>query len=321
MADSDSSIRRHRRLPPLAALRAFEAAARHLSFRKAAEELAVTPTAVSHQIRLLEAVLGRALFVRHVRRVALTAAGERLYPVFRDGFDSFEQAISALDPQSQRKAVTLTAPTLFTARRLLPALDAFRSAHPGFDLRLHAADEVVDLHAGLADIAVRYGPGPFPRLVAEPLMSERFGVLCSPRLGLCHPDDLRTAVLIHTEWKRPGMAPDWQRWRRLSGATGLAIGEGPRFTDDGHALQAAIAGHGAVIASLVLARPEIEAGMLFQPFGPEIVGETYHIVATPENIACADVRAVRDWLADHVSGETPLRENRKPILGRSGGPE
>lgn len=299
-------MRRRRRLPPLAALRTFEAAARHLSFRKAAEELAVTPTAVSHQIRLLEAVLGMALFVRHVRRVELTAIGQRLYPVLRDGFDSFEQAISALSPQSQRKAVTLTAPMLFTARRLLPALGAFRAVHPSFDLRLHAADEVVDLHSGLADIAVRYGPGPFPGLTAAPLLAELFGVLCSPRLGLSHMDDLREAVLIHTEWKRSGMAPDWQRWTRLSGMADLAIGEGPRFTDDGHALQAAIAGHGVVIASLVLARPEIEAGLLIQPFGPEIAGETYHIVATPENMACADVRAVRDWLAGHISGEPTM---------------
>lgn len=99
------------------------------------------------------------------------------------------------------------------------------------------------------------------------------------------------------------MAPDWSRWAQLSKVTGLAIEEGPRFTDDGHALQAAIAGHGAVIASLVLAKPEIETGLLVQPFGPEIAGETYHVVATVENMACADVRAVRDWLAEHISGE------------------
>ncbi|WP_455405294.1 LysR substrate-binding domain-containing protein [Rhodopseudomonas parapalustris] len=304
MAEYDSPMRR-RRLPPLAALRAFEAAARHLSFRKAAEELAVTPTAVSHQIRLLEETLGVALFVRHVRRVDLTELGQRLYPVLRDGFDSFEKAILALNPQSRRKAVTLTAPMLFAARRLLPALGAFRLTYPAFDLRLHAADELIDLQSGLADIAVRYGPGPFPGLVAEPLLSERFGILCSPRLGLSGPDDLREAVLIHTEWKRPGMAPDWKRWTRLAGMTGLPIGEGPRFTDDGHALQAAVAGHGVAIASLILAKPEIEAGLLVQPFGPDIAGETYHIVATPENMACADVQAVREWLSKQY-GPLPI---------------
>lgn len=287
---------RHRRLPPLAALRAFEAAARQLSFRRAAEELAVTPTAISHQIRLLEAALGMALFVRQVRRVALTDAGQRLYPTLRDGFDAFERAILDLSQQSRRKAVTLTATTLFTARRLLPALGRFRSEHPAFDLRLHASDEAVDLHAGSADVAVRYGAGPFDGLVAEPLLAERFGVLCSPHLGIANADDLKRATLIHTEWKRPGLAPDWRRWVRLAGARDLAVEEGPRLTDDGHALQAAVAGHGVVIASLVLARPEIDAGLLVHPFGPEIEGETYHILATPENAACADVKAVCTWL-------------------------
>ncbi|MEH2510264.1 LysR family glycine cleavage system transcriptional activator [Nitrobacteraceae bacterium AZCC 1564] len=239
-----------------------------------------------------------ALFVRHVRRVALTEAGKRLYPALRDGFDAFELAIADLSPQSRRKAVTLTATTFFTARRLLPALGVFRSNHSGFDLRLHASDELVDLHAGLADIAVRYGEGPFDGLIAEPLLSERFGILCSPHLNVVNPDDLKRATLLHSEWKRPDMAPDWHRWVRLAGMTDLAFDEGPRFTEDGHALQAAIAGHGVVIASLVLAKPEIEAGLLVHPFGPVIQGKTYHVVTTPENIACADVRAVREWLKE-----------------------
>ncbi len=261
----------------------------------------MTPTAISHQIRLLEDTLGLALFARHVRRVALTEAGLRLYPTLRDGFDAFERTLTELSPQTRRKAVTLTATMLFTARRLLPALGAFRARHPEFDLRLHASDEAVDLASGLADIAVRYGAGPFPGLVAEPLLAERFGVLCSPQLGLSHPDDLRRTTLLHTEWKRPDMAPDWRRWTRLAGITDLAIDQGPRFTEDGHSLQAAIAGHGATIGSLVLARPEIEAGLLVHPFGPVIEGEIYHVVATPENMACADVQAVRDWLKETVS--------------------
>ncbi|WP_342109633.1 LysR substrate-binding domain-containing protein [Methylobacterium sp. SI9] len=299
MAESPSSLRR-RRLPPLAALRAFEAAARHLSFRRAAAELGVTPTAISHQIRLLEATLGLALFVRAVRRVALTAAGQWLYPALRDGFDAFERGLADLSPQTGRKAVTLTATTLFTARRLLPALGAFRAQHPSFDLRLHASDALVELDGGVADIAVRYGAGPFPGLVSEPLLSERFGVLCAPSLGLSVPEDLRRATLLHVDWTQPSLAPDWRRWARLAGLTGLAVDAGPRLTDDGHGLQAAVAGHGVVVASLVLAAPEIEAGLLVHPFGPVIPGETYHVAATPETMACADIRAVRDWLRNSV---------------------
>lgn len=301
MNENGSPIARRRRLPPLAALRAFEAAARHLSFRRAADELAVTPTAISHQIRLLEETLGQALFARHVRRVALTEIGFRLYPTLRDGFDAIDRAIAELSPQNRRKAVTLTATTLFTARRLLPALGTFRANHPEFDLRLHAADEVVDLTSGLADIAVRYGPGPFEGLVAEPLLSERFGVLCSPQLGLSHPSDLKRATLLHTEWRRRDRAPDWHRWIKLAGVTDLAIDVGPRFTEDGHNLQAAVAGHGATIGSLVLASPEVEAGLLVNPFGPVIEGDAYHVVATAENLACADVQAVRGWLKETVA--------------------
>lgn len=301
MNESNSSISRHRRLPPLAALRAFEAAARHESFRRAADELAVTPTAISHQIRLLEEILGLALFVRRTRQVALTEAGLRLYPTLRDGFDSFARTIAELRPRTGRVAVTLSATTLFTARILLPALGSFQAQHPDYNLRLHASDEVADLAAGMADIAVRYGAGPFAGLAAEPLLTDRFGVLCSPRLGLSAPADLRHTILLHTEWKRRAGAPDWRHWAQLAGMDDLRVAEGPRFTEDGHALQAAIAGHGAAIASLVLARAEIEAGLLVNPFGPVIEGATYHVVATPEALAGADVRAVCDWLKGIVA--------------------
>ncbi|WP_231732828.1 MULTISPECIES: LysR substrate-binding domain-containing protein [unclassified Sphingopyxis] len=293
---------RNRKLPPLAALRAFEAAARHLSFQRAAGELAVTPTAISHQIRLLEDVLGLALFTRQVRQVALTEAGERLYPTLRDGFDAFDRALADLTPGSRRAAVTLTATIQFTARRLLPALGSFRERFPDFDLRLHSSNEPVDLAAGLADVAVRYGRGPFDGLVGRPLFSERFGLLCSPKLGLAGPEDLARATLLHVEWRQPANASDWRRWARLAGMDGLAVDEGPRFSSDDHAVQAAVAGHGIMIGSLILARPEIDAGLLVHPFGPVIEGESYHMLATPANMACADVRAVCAWLVESVAG-------------------
>ena len=293
---------RNRKLPPLGTLRAFEAAARHLSFRKAADELGVTPTAISHQIRLLEDVLGLALFIRQVRQVALTDVGERLYPTLRDGFDSFDRALADLAPAPRRAAVTLTATMQFTARRLLPALGSFRERFPDFNLRLHSSDEPVDLTAGLADVAVRYGRGPFDGLVGQPLFSERFGLLCSPKLDLSGPEALARATLLHVEWRRPANAPDWRRWARLAGMEGLAVDEGPRFSSDDHALQAAVAGHGVAIGSLILARPEIEAGLLVHPFGPVIEGDSYHMLATPANMACADVRAVCAWLVESVAG-------------------
>jgi LysR family glycine cleavage system transcriptional activator len=285
-----------RKLPPLPALRAFEAAARHLSFRKAAEELAVTPTAVSHQLRLLEATLGLPLFHRHVRRVSLTQAGARLYPVLRDGLDAFARAIAELYPQSRRSAVTVSATTLFTARRLIPALGAFQARWPEFALRLHASDEAVDLRGGDADLAVRYGAGPFPGLVSESLCRERFGVVCSPALGLGGHADLAGAVLIHSEWRRRDLQPDWERWAAAAGIAGLDLQAGLRFTDESHAIQAALAGQGVAVTSLLLVEDELSRGLLVQPFGPVIEGYHYHVLATPETMARAEVEAVRDWL-------------------------
>jgi LysR family glycine cleavage system transcriptional activator len=296
MRSNNSSVSQGRRLPSLAALRAFEAAARHLSFQKAAQELFVTPTAISHQIRELESSLGMPMFQRHIRRVSLTPAGRQLFPVLKQGFDAIAQAIADLYPQSRRSAVTVTAGTLFTARRLIPALGSFQEDHPGFQLRVHASEDIVDLDSGIADVAVRYGTGPFPGLVSEPLCRERFGVVCSPALGLDAPQDLKAATLIHAEWRRGDYQPSWRKWCELAGMNGLDLEAGLTFTDDSHAIQAAIAGHGAAIASLPLVADELARGVLVHPFGPVLEGEHYHFVTTGENAACEDVRAVQDWL-------------------------
>ncbi|HEV2672939.1 MAG TPA: LysR substrate-binding domain-containing protein [Aliidongia sp.] len=294
---------KQRRLPPLAALRAFEAAARHLSFRKAAAELAVTPTAISHQIRILETDLGLTLFDRHIRRVSLTAAGRALFPPLRDGFAGFARAIDGLYPQVRRVAVTLTATPLFTERLLIPSLGIFRARYPDFEIRLHASEAAVDLQGDVADAAVRYGTGPFPGLVAHPLGDERFGVLCSPTLGLVVPADLRRVTLLHAEWHRQTeRTPDWRRWAREAGADWLDVAAGPRFTDESHAIQAAIAGQGAVIASPLLLRDALASGVLVQPFGPLLQGDGYHFVATPGNMACADVVALRRWIQEDCLG-------------------
>lgn len=304
MDSNNSSVSHGRRLPSLAALKAFEAAARHLSFQKAARELFVTPTAVSHQIRELESSLGMPMFQRHIRRVTLTPAGQQLFPVLRQGFDAFAQAIAGLYPASRRSAVTVTANTLFAARRLIPALGGFQRDHPQFQLRLHASDDIVDLDSGVADVAVRYGAGPFPGLVSEPLCRERFGVVCSPTLGVQTLEDLKGATLIHAEWRRGDYQPTWRKWCALSGLEGMDLEAGLTFTDDSHAIQAAIAGHGVAIASLPLVGDELARGVLVQPFATALEGEYYHFVTTVGNAACEDVQAVRDWLRSVQAPET-----------------
>ena len=298
-----SSINTKRKLPPLATLRAFEAAARHLSFRKAAAELGVTPTAISHQIRLLEDTLGQPMFTRHVRRVSLTEGGTLLYPVLRDGFDAFDRTLAQICKTRARATVVLSATRLFAARLLVPALGRFAEAQREIDLHLHASDLLVDLAAGEADLAIRYGGAPFNGLVAERLMLEQTGVLCSPALDVTVPDDLRRVPLLHAEWISPSAGPDWAAWAHAAGMTDLPVTAGPRFTDDSHALQAAIAGHGAVISSLVLAAPDLASGLLVQPFGPMIAGKDYHVVSSPAAAARPEVGAVWEWLRTLASWE------------------
>jgi LysR family glycine cleavage system transcriptional activator len=278
----------NRRRLPLGGLRAFEAAARLTSFRLAADELGVTPTAISHRIRDLEETLGLKLFERQVRKVVLTAAGRRLLPVLRDGFDAFAETLRGLKPDT---AVTLSTPVAFAARRLLPCMTAFRATHPDVQLRLHASDDPVDLRSGAADLAIRYGHGPFPGLVAERLFDESFAPVCSPKLGLTGPADLRRETLLHAEWRHPAAdTPTWTRWggERFDAQSGLT------FTDESHAIQAAVAGLGVALASLTLVRDELASGLLVQPFGPVLPGRPYHLLRLPH--ASDAVLAVYAWL-------------------------
>jgi LysR family glycine cleavage system transcriptional activator len=285
-----------RKLPPLAALRAFEAAARHSSFKRAASELAVTPTAISHQIRLLEATLGLQLFVRGTRRVDLTPAGARLFPALRDGFDGFEQAIRELG-KPRREVLTLSATPLFTARWLVPRVDGFRAANPGVDLRLHATSEVVDLLGGEADAAIRYGRGPFPGLFSEPLIAQDFVPMCSPTLGLTAQEQMRDAPLLHNEWRHQGPdTPTWARWGRVAGIDGVDWTRGVTFTDEAHVIQAAIAGQGVALLSPLLLSAELEQGSLVHPFGPALPGVHFHFVRPDDPRHAARSAALESWL-------------------------
>ena len=285
-----------RRLPPLSALRAFEAAARHGSFKQAAQELAVTPTAISHQIRTLEEHAGLALFERRARKVMLTDAGAQLYPVLRDGFDAFAAVMERLTRRRRRAQVTISATIAFTARWLVPRVAAFRALHPQIDLQLLASDDVVDLDTADVDIAVRYGSGPHPGFAVVPLFADRFAPVTNPMLKVESAADLVQRPLIDCQWRRrhPGN-PTWARW---FAAAGLPEPEGPpllRFSDESHAIQAAVAGQGVALVSLALAKAELAAGQLIQPLGPSIPGFRHHLL-TREDETDAAVTAVASWL-------------------------
>lgn len=294
-----------RRLPPLAALRAFEAAARHLSFKRAAEELLVTPTAVSHQIRLLEETMGLRLFDRRTRQVVMTEAAQRLYPVLRDGFDTFARTIDGLSAKAAPRAVTISATRAFTARLLVPRVARFQEQRPDITLRLLAADEPVDLAAGAADLAVRYGRGVYPGLRSERLGIDRMAPVAHPRLGLTAPQQLAAHRLVHFEWRIPD--PDKPSWSRWFAAAGLPDRSASSLlcSDESHAIQAVAAGHGVGLLSLTLVAEELAAGTLVQPFGPVIDGMGYHLLCRP-GLEGEAVAAVQEWLcAEFAEVPTP----------------
>ena len=291
------------RLPPLASLRAFEAAARHMSFARAADELGVTPTAISHQIKLLEDTLGTRLFERQPRRLLLTAAGRALHPGVREGFDALARAVRAVTPVPVRRSVTLSATSAFTAKRLVPHLAAFRHAHPDIDLHLHASDVPADLWGGAADMAIRYGKGPFPGLNAERLATNAFAPVCSPRLGVREPQDLGKVPLIHFHWHlEDADTPTWRFWSAQAGLLDLDAEAGLMFSDEGHAIQAAVSGHGVALLSLLLVSDELARGTLVQPFGPVLDGYAYHLVHAARSPSADRIDAVRSWLLRDVLG-------------------
>lgn len=278
-----------RGLPPLSALRAFEAAARHLSFSRAAAELGLTPTAISHQIRALEAQCGHVLFRRLPRPLALTPAGAKLYPVLRDGFDAIASAFSALSAAAEPKRVRVTATNAFSARRLLPKLPQWRAVHPAIRLDIVGTDDRLDLAAGEADVAIRYARETPPDGLAEELVRDTYHVVASPGLvaavGLpLSPAELARFPLIESEWPdRYSDAPTWARWE--AAARALAADVPPlsamatlSFREELHQIAAVLAGNGIGICSDVLTASELASGQLRIVSGIALPGYGFYLV-------------------------------------------
>jgi LysR family glycine cleavage system transcriptional activator len=292
----------HHDLPPLSALRAFEAAARRASFKAAAAELFVTPTAISHQIRQLETWLGVRVLDRSPRAVSLTPPGIELYEAAASSFAEISRAVSRVRQQPAPAALTLSATSGFLSQWLVPRLADVRRVVPDLDLRLHASDAVVALRAGSIDVAIRYGKGPYPGVDATSLKADSFAPVCSPKLKLSRLSELRRAVLIHVEGRRvPRPLPSWARWCARAGVTGVNVEAGLRFTDGLHAVQAAIASHGVAIVSLVLVADALDSGLLVQPFAEVLRGDTYHFVCASGLSTRKDVVALRTWFQDSLA--------------------
>lgn len=286
-----------RALPPLSALRAFEAAARHRSAKRAADELSVTPTAISHQLRSLEDWLGVPLFIRKPRQLELTAAGRELLGDVGNALDVMAGAVARLRAVPQRRHVTLSTTPAVASRWLLPHVGRLREQHPELDLHIHVTHEPVALDGHSADIAIRYGSGRWPWLVAHKLFDNHFVPACSPSLKLKRVQDLPRHGLLHFLASQLRSAPiGWAEWQKLARVRGLDTGAGPVFSDETHTVSAAIAGQGVALMSRALIGDELRQGTLVCPFGPELVGEPFHLVYPESQRSNAAIGAVRDWV-------------------------
>jgi LysR family glycine cleavage system transcriptional activator len=295
------------KLPPLIELRAFEAAARHMSFKKAASELGVTPTAISHQIRLLEQYCGRALFRRRPRPLSLTQAGARLFPVVRDGLEAFAAALGAIRHHGDRQPLRVTTTNAFASRWLVPRLPRWRKLRPDAPLDVIGTDSVIDLRAGDADVAIRYArASPKDGNVRE-FLNDTFWPMCSPALiasgtRLKDPIDLKRHVLVHCYWSPSDLeAPTWQRWLALARSKWSDVPEFKdmdhlSFREELHAIEAVIAGQGVGIFSDMLVAQELAAGTLVKAFDMSLPGYRFYVVRTPGHPREKTIQAFASWL-------------------------
>lgn len=297
-----------RNLPPLNALRAFEAAARHLSFAKAAEELHVTPSAISHQIKSLEAYLGLPLFRRMNKAILLTDEGQTLLPGLRAGFQQLAEAVARARACNLRQVLTISAAPSFASKWLVPRLDKFRRQHPDIDVRIDASIELVDYAQADVDVGIRYGTGHYPDLYSECLLSDEIVPVCSPVLlegehPLRQPADLRYHTLLHIDESTINSGwPDWPMWCRSAGIDDIDSQRGSRFSQTSLALQAAVQGHGVALLSFVLVADDLAEGRLVKLFAASFPVEfCYYFVCLHTSLTNPKVAAFQRWLQQETA--------------------
>lgn len=301
-----------RSLPSLNALRAFEAAARLGRVNAAADELAVTPAAVSHQIKALEDYFGIPLFRREVRRVSLTRAGQELLPQLTEGFDRLAEACARIMTAEETGVLTVSAPPTFAAKWLVRRLQDFSARHPEITVRLDGSISLTDFDRDDVDIAIRFGLGNYEGLRAEPLASGSMVMVCAPSLlegdrPLRTPDDLRHHRLLHSDWSsKRDTQPDWTMVLKFAGVNGVDGRKGPVFGNDDLLLTAAAQGQGVALVSEVYAREEIAAGRIVRLFDFLLPSEYhYWLVCPPAYLERPKVAAFRDWIvAETARDET-----------------
>ncbi len=297
-------------LPPLNALRTFEAAARLLNFSRAAEELHVTPSAVSHQIKDLEERIGVALFLRAKKSLSLTEAGEILLQGAHVAFGALSRTMDDLRALAHAPVLTVSVPPSVAMKWLVPRLETFRERHPDIDVRISTDTELPDLASGDVDIAVHYGDGDYPALKAELLVPNSVAPMCSPKFlegetPLRCPEDLSRFTLLHDaggdEFGNP--AYDWGTWLNAHGVTNVDATLGLRFNTSADVLNAAVAGAGVAIGKTALAVDDLKSGRLVCLFDAIVPEEAaYYVVHAMHAADQAKVTAFRDWLFREFAG-------------------
>ena len=310
-------------LPPLNALKAFEAAARHESFTRAAEELCVTQGAVSHQVKALERELAIKLFNRERQRLVITEAGRDYLAVVRDAFDRIAAGTERLLQRQSAGVLTVSTSPDFAAKWLVHRLGNFAEAHAGIDLRVSATLHHVDFAREEVDLAVRHGDGNWPGLDAVRLGAERLFAVCSPKLlsgrrRLGGGADILKYPLIHLDSRS-----DWEKWLRGVGIDDAGVTHGPVLNRASMVIDAAINGQGIALARTTLAAWDLINGRLVMAFPESLpVSKTYWIVCPKATATLPKIATFRDWLLTEAAADlrqlkklAPQPGDRKPVHG------
>lgn len=293
-----------RRLPPLNALKAFETAARHLSFTKAAEEMYVTQAAISHQIKALEEHLGLKLFMRKNRSLLLTEEGQSYFLDIKEIFIQLYESTEKLLARGAKGSLTVSLPPSFAIQWLVPRLNQFAEQHPDIDVRIKAVDLDEGSLTDDVDIAIYYGRGNWRNLHADKLHPEYLLPVCSPLLltsgkKLTEPADLRFHNLLHDGSRRA-----WKAWFTSQGLKQFNVNQGPIFSHSTMVLQAAIHGQGVALAHNVLTRPDINSGRLIVPFNHVLISkDAYYLVCRESQSELGKIAAFRQWMMEMVEIE------------------
>ena len=302
-----------RRLPSLNALKAFEAAARHESFTKAADELSVTQGAVSHQVKSLEDELGLRLFNRERQRLLITEAGKTYLEVVRDAFDRLAFGTNRLLQLQKSGVLTVSTSPNFAAKWLVHRLGRFIDGHPEIDLRVSASPQHIDFAREDIDVAIRHGDGQWPGLHVSRLCVEELFPVCSPKFlrgrgALRSPADLKHHTLLHVTDRR-----DWTNWLEAAGAKDVDIARGPVFSERSMGIDAAVNGQGIALARSALAAWDLIAGRLVRPFTLGLkVPYAYWIVCPKSTADLPKISTFRDWLLSEAAEDARrLRHPKK----------